>query len=85
MIKIDPGGIHSRKRPICPSSRTETKGLGLKPNTFSPGLPTNRDRWGSMWPLRLAQAGGPFVVGATNRRQKASTRQQFRGGVFLFF
>ena len=46
----------------------------------------NRDRWGSTWPLRLAQAGGPFVpVGATNRDQKASTRQQLMGWVFCFF
>src|ERR1041385_2933693 len=55
------------------------------PKTLSPGLPTNRDRWGSTWPLRLARAGGPFVpVGSTNRDQNASTRQQFRvWGFFL--
>ena len=45
----------------------------------------NSDRWGSTWPLPLAQAGGPFVpVGATNQDQKASTRQQFRGWGFSF-
>ena len=56
------------------------------PNTFGPGSPTNRDRWGSTWPLRLAQAGGPFVpVGSTNRDQNASTRQQFQGWGFVFF
>ena len=40
-----------------------------------------------MWPLRLAQAGGPFVqVGSTNRDQKASTRQQLAGAeVFVLF
>ena len=38
------------------------------PETFSPGLPMNRDKQASTCPLWLAQAGGTFVpVGEVNR------------------
>ena len=80
------GHLSRFQRPIGPGSGTGTKGLGIKPNTFSSGSVTNQDRWCSTWPLWAAQAGGALVqVGNTNRDQKASTRQQLAGaGGFVF-
>ena len=69
---------------VHPASARPNLDPGLKPKPLSPGSLTDRDRRGTTWPLRGAQAGAPFVpVGNTNRDQKASTRQHMTGAGFF--